>query len=213
MITRRSLVVALFAGTVAATGYLAMGTNAGAAGSGKPAIGNWGFDMSAMDTSVKPGDDFFRYAGGTWMKNTQIPADRSRWGSFNILAAKSEEDIKNIIEETARRNNPKGSIEQKVADFYNSFLDTAKIDALGMKPFEADLARIATLKTHEDVVRFASEPGIPSNLPVGWGIGLDEKNPDRYAINIGQSGLGMPDRDYYLKNDPRFAETKAKYRA
>jgi predicted metalloendopeptidase len=213
MITRRSLVVALFAGTVAATGYLALGTNAGAAGSGKPAIGKWGFDMSAMDTSVKPGDDFFRYAGGTWMKNTQIPADRSRWGSFNILAAKSEEDIKNIIEETARRNNPKGSIEQKVADFYNSYLDTAKIDALGMKPFEADLARIATLKTHEDVVRFASEPGIPSNLPLGWGIGLDEKNPDRYAVNVSQSGLGMPDRDYYLKTDPRFSETKAKYRA
>ena len=93
---RSSLTVALFAGTIAAVGYFSVGNIAGAAGTGKADFGNWGFDLSAMDKSVKPGDDFFRYVGGTWMKNTPIPADRSRWGSFDILSAKSETDIKNI---------------------------------------------------------------------------------------------------------------------
>ena len=211
MSLKQSLAVVLFAGTAATASYLALGINAGQAGGGNPIIGTWGFDLSAMDRSVKPGDDFFRYAGGTWMKNTEIPADRSRWGSFNILAAKSEVDVKNIVDSISSRSNPTGSIEQKVADYYASYLDTAKIDQLGLKPFEADLSRIAEAKTHEDLVALAGTPGMPSNLPVAWGPGLDEKNPDRYSINIGQAGLGMPDRDYYLKPDQKFAETRAQY--
>lgn len=209
MTLRRSLAVALFAGTAAAAGYLVLGINADAAG--KPVIGAWGFDLSAMDKTVKPGDDFFRYAGGTWMKNTQIPADRSRWGSFNILGAKSEEDVKNLVEDVSRQSNAKGSIEQKVADYYSSYLDTNKIDSLGLKPFEADLNRISSASTHEDIAAIVGTPGVPSTLPLGWFIGLDEKNPDRYALNVFQAGLGMPDRDYYLKPDPKFAETRAAY--
>jgi predicted metalloendopeptidase len=92
-------------------------------------------------------------------------------------------------------------------------MDTGAIDAAGLKPFEADLARIAALKTHEDVAALIGEPGMPANSPVAWGIGLDEKNPDRYAIQVGQAGLGMPDRDYYLKADQKFAETRAAYKA
>jgi putative endopeptidase len=147
------------------------------------------------------------------MKNAQIPPDRSRWGSFNMLAAKSEEDVRRLVEDVSSRPQRPGSPEQKVADFYASYMDTKGIDALGLKPFQADLARIAALKSHEEAAALAGEPGLPSNLPVGWFIGLDEKNPDRYAINIGQAGLGMPDRDYYLKPDPKFAETRAAYRA
>ena len=94
MTIRRTLALALVAGTAATAGYFALGFNAGAANPGKPIIGTWGFDLAAMDRSVKPGDDFFRFAGGTWMKNTPIPPDRSRWGSFNILGAKSEQDVK-----------------------------------------------------------------------------------------------------------------------
>ena len=205
---KKTVAVLAMAGTALSAGVLALN-----AATGKPAIGNWGFDLAAMDKTVKPGDDFFHYAGGTWMKNTQIPADRSSWGSFQILAAKSEADVKNIVEEIAHKSNPPGSIEQKVADYYNSYLDTAAIDAAGLKPFEADLARIAALKSYEDIAAFAGEPGIPSNSPIGWGIGLDEKNPDRYTINVAQAGLGMPDRDYYLKPDQKFAETRAAYKA
>lgn len=205
---RKTVAVLAMAGTALSAGVLALN-----AATGKATIGTWGFDQAAMDKNVKPGDDFFRYAGGTWMKNNQIPADRSRWGSFNILGAKSETDVKNLVEEVARKSNPKGSIEQKVADFYNAYLDTAKIDQLGLAPFEADLAAIAAVKTHEDLGRVIGEPGMPLTSPVGLYIGLDEKDPDRYAVNINQAGLGMPDRDYYLKPDAKFAETRAAYKA
>lgn len=202
----------LAAVAVMGTGALGLGLalNSGAATRGA-VIGPWGFDLQAMDRGTKPGDDFFRYAGGTWMKNAQIPPDRSRWGAFNILAAKSETDVKRIVDEVSARPQRPGSVEQKVADFYASYMDTKAIDAAGLKPFEADLARINAFKTHEDVVAFVGQPGIPATLPLGWGIGLDDKNPDRYAINVGQAGLGMPDRDYYLK--PDFADARAAYRA
>lgn len=208
---RLKVTTAVVAAGVLAAGVFAL--NAGAASGGKATIGAWGFDLAAMDKNVKPGDDFFRFAGGTWMKNTQIPADRAGWGSFAMLGAKSEEDVKATIEAVANRSNPKGSVEQKVADYYNSYMDTKAIDALGLKPFEPDLARIANVKTHEDVAALIGEPGMPVNSPVGWGINLDEKNPDRYAVLVSQAGLGMPDRDYYLNQDPKFAETRAAYRA
>jgi putative endopeptidase len=207
---RMTLAAAAVVGVAGAGAYVAL-NDAGA--KGKAEIGAWGFDLTAMDKNVKPGDDFFRYAGGTWMKNAQIPADRSRWGSFNILAAKSEADVKELVDDVSAKPQKPGSVEQKVADFYASYMDTKAIDAAGLKPFEADLARIAAIKTHEDVAAFVGTPGIPGTLPVGWGIGLDEKNPDRYSLNVGQAGLGMPDRDYYLKDDAKFAETRTAYRA
>ncbi|MFN9544966.1 MAG: peptidase M13, partial [Alphaproteobacteria bacterium] len=157
---KRTLAITLLAGATATAGYFDIGTNAGAAGGAS--IGPWGFDVAGMDTSIKPGDDFFRHVGGTWMKNTPIPADRSRWGSFNMLAAKSEEDVRNLVEAVARGSNRTGSIEQKVADYYNSYLDTSKIDQLGLAPFEADLAEIAGLKTHEDFARLIGQPGMPA---------------------------------------------------
>ncbi len=205
---RQTVAVLALAGTAVTVGALALN-----AATNNPSYGSWGFDIAAMDKTVKPGDNFFHYTGGTWMKNTPIPADRSRWGSFNMLGAKSEEDVKNLVEDVARRSNKPGSIEQKVADYYSSYLDTAKIDQLGLKPFEADLAAIAAINTHEDFARVIGAPGMPANSPIGLFIGLDEKDPDRYALNVVQAGLGMPDRDYYLKADAKFAETRTAYKA
>ena len=201
------------AATALAAGLTAVNFQADAAARGKPEIGTWGFDLTAMDRSVQPGDDFFRYAGGNWMKNTQIPPDRSRWGSFNILSAKSETDVKNLVNDVSSRKQASGSPEQKVADFYSSYMDTKAIDAMGLKPFQADLDRLAALKSHEDVAAAIGEPGLPSNSPIGMGFGLDDKNPDRYSVDVVQAGLGLPDRDYYLKPDAKFAETRTKYRA
>jgi putative endopeptidase len=198
--------------TALTAGLIAVDFRAGAAG-GKPQIGAWGFDLGAMDKSVKPGDDFFRYVGGTWMKNTQIPPDRSRWGSFDILRAKSEEDVKTLVNDVSSHKQPAGSPEQKVADFYASYMDTKAIEAQGLKPFQADLDRIAAFKSHDDVATFIGEPGTAANTPIALVFGLDDKNPDRYSVDVFQAGLGMPDRDYYLKSDAKFAETRVAYRA
>jgi putative endopeptidase len=178
----------------------------------KPQIGKWGFDLTGMDRSVKPGDDFFRFGGGTWLKNTPIPADRSSWGSFIILRANAETDVKAIVEEVASHQNAPGSIEQKVADYYASYLDTNAIEKAGLEPVKADLAAIAGAQSYEDVVKLMARADIDVGGPVGVSIGLDQKNPDHYSVDINQAGLGLPDRDYYLKDDAKFVETRAKYR-
>ncbi len=211
-VNRRTMLLGAGAASLAAMGTGAWGLAARAA-TGKPAIGTWGFDPSAMDKSIAPGDDFFRHVSGTWMKTTQIPADRSRWGSFNILAAKSEDDVRDALDEAARKNPAKGSVERKAVDYYKSYTDTAAIDAKGLEPAKADLARIAAVATHEDLVKLLAGADFRANSPVGFGVNLDAKRPDVYVIGIGQAGLGMPDRDYYLKEDAKFADTRTKYRA
>ena len=192
-----------------ATGFQPLAVRADA---GKAAIGSWGVDLAAMDRSVEPGDDFFRYTGGNWMKTTKIPADRAQWGSFDILAAKSEEDVRAVIEAAGSKSPARGSVERKVVDYYRSPLDTDRIERLGLDPVRKDLARIASLETHDDVVRFIASPDSRATGPLGLVVGLDAKRPDVYIVGVLQSGLGMPDRDYYLKSDARFADTRASYR-
>ena len=183
------------------------------AASGKAAIGAWGFDLAGMDRTIEPGDDFFHYVGGTWMKTTQIPSDRSRWGSFDALRAKSEDDVRAAVEEAAKGRLPTASPERKAVDHYHAYLDTAAIEARGLAPAATDLARIAAARTHEDIVAFAVAGDTAGDLPIGVFVDLDEKRPDVFVVGIAQSGLGMPDRDYYLKDDARFAEARTKYRA
>src|SRR5262249_40431462 len=115
-------------------------------------------------------------------------------------------------EQVAAQPQRAGSVEQKVADYYRSYMDTKAIDAAGLKPFEGDFARINGLKSYEDIAALVADPGFAANSPVVWGITIDEKNPDRYAFIITQGGLGLPDRDYYLKPDQKFAETRTAYR-
>ena len=182
------------------------------AADGKAAIGAWGVDLTAMDRSIAPGDDFFRHTGGTWMKNTQIPPDRSRWGSFNLLAAKSETDVRAVLEDAAKAPLTPGSAERKAVDYFRSYIDTAALDAKGLAPAKDDLARIAAARTHEDVIELAEAAHSRVNLPIGLGVTLDAKRPDVYIVAVVQSGLGMPDRDYYLKDDAKFAAIRAKYR-
>ena len=142
-LNRRSLLVGACALALIAVAAGTQLTHLTATAAGaKPEIGTWGFDLSAMDKSVKPGDDFFRYAGGTWMKNTQIPADRSRWGSFNILGAKSEEDVRTAIDEAAQAERA-GLGRAEGRRLLRSYVDTTTIEARGLEPAKADLARIA----------------------------------------------------------------------
>jgi putative endopeptidase len=171
-----------------------------------------GIDLSAMDTSVRPGDDFFHYVNGTWIEETEMPADKSRYGVFDELRDESQEAVKEIIEGSASGDFPKGSDEQKVGDLYRSFLDWETRDARGIEPLQPELDRINAIADHEDLAVYFAE-AIKRALDAPFGVGQlpDPKDPTRYAIAAGQSGLGLPDREYYLKDDPKSAEIRAKY--
>jgi putative endopeptidase len=154
---RRSVLKGAAAASVAVLGLgEAVLRNVARAAGGKAAIGEWGFDLSAMDRSIEPGRDFFRYAGGTWMRTVQIPPDRSRWGSFDMLRAQSEDDVREAIEEAAAAGLPPGSSQRKAVDYYRAYLDTAAIDGKGLEPAKAELARIGAIRTHEEAAAFRS---------------------------------------------------------
>ncbi|MES2444578.1 MAG: M13 family metallopeptidase [Pseudomonadota bacterium] len=178
-----------------------------------PTIPPWGFDLGGMDRSVTPGDDFDRYSSGGWKQATPIPPDRSAWGPFAMLRAKAEGDVKAIVDDIAGRPQPAGSIERKIADTYNAYLDTKAIEAAGLAPVAADLARIAAAHSHRDVARLMGLPELGVGGPLSLTPWPDAANPDRYAVNIVQSGLSLPDRDFYLKGDTRSVEVRTKFRS
>jgi putative endopeptidase len=178
-----------------------------------PRFGTWGVDLAAMDKSVRPGDNFSDYVFGTWQKSAVIPPDRSRIGGFTDLQILSEKRLRAIIDDLHTR--PAAQLtadERKLRDFYDSFMDTAAIEAKGLAPMKADLAEIAALKTPEDVARMMASPRISAGAIYGYGIGVDDKHPDNYSLNLMQAGLGLPDRDYYLSDNPELVKTRDAYR-
>jgi putative endopeptidase len=173
---------------------------------GKPKYGTFGFDTSGMDQSVAPGDDFYGYANGTWDRNTQIPADKARYGMFNVLDDLSKERTRTIIEEQAKDPN------SKIGNAYESFMDTAAIEAKGLKPLRPWLDQIrGTASKGQLASLYAAADRLGVGIPYRMFVGQDRKASDRYALNVSQGGLGMPDRDYYLSNDPKLVDTKNKY--
>jgi len=172
----------------------------------KPQYGDFGIDTAGMDKSVLPGNDFFDYANGTWAKNTPIPADKARYGMFNVLDDLSKERTRTIIEEQAK--DPAS----KIGAAYQSFMDETSVEAKGLAPFEPWLNQVRTVKSKKDLPKlYAEADHISIDTPFRMFVGQDRKNSDRYALNVFQGGLGMPDRDYYLSTDPKLVETKAKY--
>jgi putative endopeptidase len=179
----------------------------------KPKLGTFGVDLAGGDPSVKPGTDFYQYAGGRWMKENKIPGDRSRWGMFDMLRADSDENVRKILEEQKQAKLEKGTSAQKAVDFYAAYLDTAAIDQKGFAPAKGDLAAIAAAKTLVDIAKLMGRPGMPGQSPIGVNVTLDQKDPDRYIVTVSQRGLGLPERDYYLRNDDQFKDIRAKYEA
>jgi putative endopeptidase len=172
----------------------------------KPTYGTFGFDAAGMDPSVAPGNDFFNYANGTWAKNTEIPADKSRYGMFNVLDDLSKERTRTIIEEQAKDPS------SKIGNAYQSFMNEAAVEAKGLAPFEPWLSEVRGIKTKAALTKaYADADHISIDTPYRLFIGQDRKNSDQYALNVYQGGLGMPDRDYYLSTDPKLTDTKAKY--
>ncbi|HEX4301679.1 MAG TPA: M13-type metalloendopeptidase [Rhizomicrobium sp.] len=180
----------------------------------KPAIGAWGFDLSGMDRSVKPGDDFFDYANGAWFKRTEIPADRSSVGSFQDLRVLSEERMKTLVNALEARDAASLSPEEKqIRDLYDAYMDRAGIEAHGLAPAKADLGRIAAAATLDDIAALMGDRALPTSAIVNDGVGIDGKNSKAYVVTASQAGLGMPTRDYYLKDDPKLAEARDAYKA
>ncbi|RKR03845.1 M13 family metallopeptidase [Maricaulis maris] len=170
--------------------------NTHTATTGSPEIGAWGFDLTGMDTSVVAGNDFYRYANGAWLDRTEIPADLTNYGMFTELALEAEEQVQDIILELAALDAANGSIEQKVGDLYGSWMDTSTIDQLGLAPAQPYLDEIAAAQTHADInALFAT---IHHQSPYGVGIIPDPADTTRYTVFVGQGGLGLPDRDFYL---------------
>jgi len=172
-----------------------------------------GIVLSNMDKSVHPQDDFYDYMNGTWQKNTEIPTDKTTIGAFYDLRDKSDEDVKAIILEASKDEDAaKGTNEQKIGDLYRSFMNTDQLDKLGIKPIAPMLAEIDALKNKDDLATLFAEGeihGVAS--PLGFYISIDDKDSTRYATHIWQSGLGLPDKDYYFNDGERFKKIRAAY--
>ena len=174
-------------------------------------FGEWGFDPAGLDTSVDPGDDFFAYANRKWLDANPLPAEFSRYGAFTLLAEKSTADVKRLVDELVAKDPAAlSSDEARIVAAYKGFLDTAAIDAVGLAPAEPFLAAIRGADSLADLVSVWGRPGMPS--PLRGGVSVDAKQPTRYSVYVGAGGLGLPDRDNYLKQGPRDLEIQAKYR-
>jgi len=176
----------------------------------QPKVGVWGVDLSGMDTSVRPGDDFYRYANGKWLAANSIPPDLSDWGTIRKLRSDSEAQVHDLVEALPPHAAP-GTSEQKAHDVYHSFLDVVAIEKIGLKSASKGLEDIAGAKSYGDVARLLGRPDLGLESPIRLRVAVDRRNPDRYIVVIGQSGLSLPDRDYYLKDAPVFAEIRKNF--
>ena len=176
-----------------------------------PKYGTWGIDLAGRDQAVKPGDNFYRYANGTWDANAAIPADRTRYGNFDRLSVLSESRTRAIIEAAAagKSADPDAA---KIGAAYNAFMNEARVEALDAKPLAGDLAAIKAAKTRAALALLMADAnrGFQTGI-FGAAISADGKSPNRYAVYVGTGGLGLPDRDYYL--EPALADKKVKYQA
>ncbi len=172
-----------------------------------------GIDTTNFDRGVRPQDDFFRFTNGTWLNQTQIPEDRSSYGSFVELADASQEALRMIVEEAAAGQHPAGSVEQKVGDFYAAFMDSATVEQLGVRPLQGEVERIAALRSHDELPQlFAHLNRIGVRNPFSVYVSPDARNSTRYVAYASQSGLGLPDRDYYLSDDEKLVQARDAYR-
>jgi putative endopeptidase len=170
-----------------------------------------GLDLKGFNPAVKPQDDLFRTANGQWLATTEIPADKSRYGSFTILSDLSDERVRAIVEELAAKPQAEGSVEQKVAAFYNAYIDTTAIDSTGLQSMKARLASIDAIKTRRELAVWLGKAQGTFNSPIALYVNPDPKEPGINRALTWQGGLGLPDRDYYLLNDERISKARKAY--
>jgi putative endopeptidase len=203
----------LLAATLTITAAAAEKQPTPVADSRKPQYGTWGFDKDGADMKTKPGDDFFRFANGAWLDRVQIPADKPAYSLRLAMSDAVEQRLHALMDEVAAKDQPEANtVEAKVAAFYKSFMDEARVEKAGAGPLKEKLEQVRAAKTLEAIAGAMGRHN--SDLEgtlFGSLIDVDAKDPSRYVVYVGQYGLGLPDRDYYLK--PDFAAQKAKYEA
>ena len=171
--------------------------------------GSYGIQTGNIDPTVRPGDDFNAHVNGGWEKRSEIPADKTRLGTFIELRELSDDRMHAILTGLVAAHPAPGSAKARIADAYTAFMDSEAIESAGLAPARPMLDRIAAARDLGDVITLFATPGLPS--PVGLFVDPDAKQSDRYALQIVQSGLGLPDRDYYLSNDAKHAGIRGKY--
>ncbi len=172
-----------------------------------------GLDLSGFDRAVRPQDDLYLFAGGAWLARTEIPPDRSNYGSFIALDDQAQEEVKELIVAASQKpNRPAGSDEQKVGDYYLAFMDAERVERLGLEPLKLELSRIDTIANPRDVARYIGHlQKLGVAHPFAWYSTPDSKNSSVYIGSLYQSGLTMPDRDYYLSPEDKYAQFRAKF--
>lgn len=173
-----------------------------------------GFDLANLDSTISPCDDFFLYTSGNWIKNNPIPETESRWGSFNELIESNNKNVKDLLDEIVQKSDfEKGSYQQLVADFYKSGMDSNAVEKAGIQGLKPILAKVSNIQSLDDYLKLNTEfKGLGISHPWSIYVGIDEKNSSRHLLQVSQSGMGMPDRDYYLKSDSSSVEIQEKYR-
>ncbi|QNP40562.1 M13 family metallopeptidase [Lysobacter solisilvae (ex Woo and Kim 2020)] len=179
----------------------------------KPRLGTFGVDLTARDTTAKPGQDFNRYVNGHWLDTYQLKDYETSYGSFNQLRDLSETQVHAIITELQQRKDlAAGSEAQKLRDYYASYMDRAARDAAGIKPLQPVLDGIAAIRSKDALIAaFGNADLSGTTTPVRFGVELDRKDPDQYLVSLRVGGLGLPDKDYYLNADERFVKIRAAY--
>jgi putative endopeptidase len=170
-----------------------------------------GIETKYIDRSVRPQDDLFRHVNGKWLKEFEIPADKSNYGSFTKLAEQARKDVRNIIEEAAQTKAEEGSEEQQVGDLFESYMNTDKLEELGTKPLQPELEKIDSIENLSDLSEYIAYAQMVSTSPFSTYVYIDAKEPDTYITQMNQSGLGLPSRESYLKEDEKSQKVRDQY--
>jgi len=174
-------------------------------------LGSFGVELDARDESVKPGDDFFKYAGGTWYDNFEIPSDKTRYGAFDKLAERSETQIKKLIEEITQGSDL-DSEQQMIANFYTAYMDIDAANAKGLTPITAILEKINNIDNKRALTAAFGSAWLDGSIsPITGSMWFNRLDPDQYQMSVGVGGLGLPDRSYYLEDTERFVEIRNAY--
>ena len=183
-------------------------------GAASPELGSFGIDLTNRDVSARPGDDFFRYANGRWLDSFELPADRGDYGSFSVLADRSDQRVRTIIEDLANREPTQGSIEQKINDYFQSFMDTARLNELGISPLLPGLAAVDGISNLGELVSAFGRARLDNTAsPFSFFIGADRSDPDQHQLVLTLTDLSLPDRDYYLVDTEDYERVRGEYLA